>query len=1153
MDIDIQDSHEIIGFDDKIYIDEELPEIEYYEILSFDEIALENPTFIAFTKKEIYTELYDIFDNANKTNNFVELFYNIVDKKEFNTNNYVLISDSIKKKFYENDDTEIPELGLIEFIDTFKKINKFKDLNLAKKEKDKLFFTVIYDDRSSVVRFKPLHKTKLKIDNEENNYILLKDDDTNIPISQIYYNIPKYIENEYLSDKVLSYLNKEVNLNRIDTEILSNNNINNELNKAKPTIENILKELDIEEFKNLEELNYTTLNILLNKFDYSLDNINIKDIDILTEFISNILSNIKEEKINLKSFRIKLVNIVNNKTLFYEKNINIFKLLKFTDNIKDENEIIISKLEEEKNYIENPELLYNNIQEIVHAIYNNDIDENTIIENIRNIMNYQKLDNLITTIKNFNNNDIDKIEELYYNEKKKYESMRNFSYKLYQISLKFVEFSNELYEIKIGNDNSKYLITNMNDNADDIFIDQDNKDDIDIIEDLDYNLKNYNINIFDKYIENPLFKDAIGFKEYLKIILPIIYKIQNKSKLEIDYDILSNNLYKKFSNLSSKFFIIKNKIHDFDNTISEIIIKDICNINTKILISDSNSIKNIKLQIKLQISQYIDYNIDKILDILIEYNELYINNIRNILNHSLAIWILEVQTAIINGTHLHNYNLNYIHLWSDIGFPIVKNKKVGVTIYICDITANIIQDDEELNIYNIDNRIIDTITTIIDTEYKDKLTELEKNSSQLKSNLINRNKGKNFQLDLVDNLKEFKVKKTLSLKDKMLFNYVNALIYMPGINYNRIHKYLLGCCLQQINKDFSPDSDMKGKRNDLIAAKIYFSKNRENNKSRDYSYIPFEEKEKEKEKDDDILDYYKHTKLNHNIYYLSDNYTYDIWLNSFNDDKQNRLFLENNYINIFKNGSSEYIKIIKKYLEYFTKTINNKKSHITSFFIDNIDTINFKQLIYNSISILSNQFFLLQHTDNDYINDYNILDDSIKYIKYLLLEYDNLNKITTTKDLTDIHRAKAYICIKAICIPFNPDHIIGDRMQLYINSDNNIKYIDILKNIHKTSMNLLNSSKMPTVKENQDFINKMREEFKNKKLEVFDKQSEEQRKVFNELSKIGIRVENLDQNIFDEDIPINQDVPIYNGENDFKMNGENDDNNPDDLDNEDYT
>jgi len=74
----------------------------------------------------------------------------------------------------------------------------------------------------------------------------------------------------------------------------------------------------------------------------------------------------------------------------------------------------------------------------------------------------------------------------------------------------------------------------------------------------------------------------------------------------------------------------------------------------------------------------------------------------------------------------------------------------------------------------------------------------------------------------------------------------------------------------------------------------------------------------------------------------------------------------------------------------------------------------------------------------------------------------------------------------------------------------------------------------------------MREEFKNKKLELFDKQNEEQRKVFNELTKIGIKVENINQ----EDLDI--DNNDENGEDEYFMNGNNDEQDPDDLDNDDH-
>ena len=194
---------------DLIYIDEELPEIEYYEILTLDEIIKENPNFIAFTKKEIYNELYDIFNNSNKTNNFIDLFYNIVNENDINTTNYILISDSYKKTYKENDEDEDgePQFGLREFIDQFKKINKIKDINLAFNEKNKLFFTIEYPYNSNFVRFKPVYKTKIRINDYNDTYILNKNDDTNIPIKKIYYRTPKYLENETLSNKILAHYN----------------------------------------------------------------------------------------------------------------------------------------------------------------------------------------------------------------------------------------------------------------------------------------------------------------------------------------------------------------------------------------------------------------------------------------------------------------------------------------------------------------------------------------------------------------------------------------------------------------------------------------------------------------------------------------------------------------------------------------------------------------------------------------------------------------------------------------------------------------------------------------------------------------------------------------------------------------------------------
>tara|TARA_B000000441_G_C21710319_1_gene332026 strand:+ start:77 stop:604 length:528 start_codon:yes stop_codon:yes gene_type:complete len=170
----------------------------------------------------------------------------------------------------------------------------------------------------------------------------------------------------------------------------------------------------------------------------------------------------------------------------------------------------------------------------------------------------------------------------------------------------------------------------------------------------------------------------------------------------------------------------------------------------------------------------------------------------------------------------------------------------------------------------------------------------------------------------------------------------------------------------------------------------------------------------------------------------------------------------------------------------------------------------------------------------------------LDYIKNIITEFKILNNIHESGNKTNIIRAKAYLIVKAICSPFNPDNIINNNMQLYIPSENNTLYINLLKEMHNSTNKIILSSKIPTFQENQNFINKMREEYKNKKLELYDKQTDEQRKVLNELSKIGIDVNTLD---FD-DTEINQENE-YNGENDFLMKGE-DDNDFDNLDNENY-
>ena len=69
-----------ININDNEYIfeEEELDDIEYLEIMSLDDIIKDNPSFIALSREEIKSSLFELFANKKKANNITNLFYNII-------------------------------------------------------------------------------------------------------------------------------------------------------------------------------------------------------------------------------------------------------------------------------------------------------------------------------------------------------------------------------------------------------------------------------------------------------------------------------------------------------------------------------------------------------------------------------------------------------------------------------------------------------------------------------------------------------------------------------------------------------------------------------------------------------------------------------------------------------------------------------------------------------------------------------------------------------------------------------------------------------------------------------------------------------------------------------------------------------------------
>ena len=133
-----------------------------------------------------------------------------------------------------------------------------------------------------------------------------------------------------------------------------------------------------------------------------------------------------------------------------------------------------------------------------------------------------------------------------------------------------------------------------------------------------------------------------------------------------------------------------------------------------------------------------------------------------------------------------------------------------------------------------------------------------------------------------------------------------------------------------------------------------------------------------------------------------------------------------------------------------------------------------------------------------------------------------MTSILNDDNKNEINRIIAFIIAFILCYPSNPENttsVLRPDIPIAINIIENIaneNYINISKIL---------KIKIPKLQEQVDFINKIREENKSKKLEVLNKLNDDERNIANELKKIGINDVKFDKDIDEDDIQeVNEEV-----------------------------
>jgi len=1059
--------------------EEDLDEIEYYEIVSLEEIIKLNPTFVAFTNEEIFNYLFNFFKSKSKADGFLNLFIKIIErqKKKVNTNNFIIVADASRDIFTDKtreigkyleslfneedneednkedneednkeDNEEDNEKGynIVNFIKKIKDSNKQNVFN-ALKNKNKLWFPLIYNSESSKLKFNTsLIDKSISIDLKKpyinDRYILFKDDERDIPILGVYFYEPIVLDDDYLNEKIVSFLIENDDKKKQKKEFKESN----DYDIFEELISDYKLKLPLDKI-DIEEYHFNNINSLFKKINKDLDFINKKDFEILKKHLEKLSKTEKEINIKYtKKDNIQNVDLTKNRLLFF----------KYLDSSKKLAELTLKSLEKlkekfQKYNSELTEIEYLDIVKDIGILINNINEENydVIIKNIREVRKNIIILNSVDFFKKIF--DMNEFDTLFKKIEDKYNLMFNTYKDIFHISFSFNEDEAEI--IKGANiddyEGVPVIIDEFKKNA--VYVNEDYNEDFDDNNDDDKEEDKYEL--FKEYYYNI----EKGYSEALKIVLPFIEKMRIISKLPINYDLITNHLFNIYRGIPEKEILIKKTLQgDYNEDYYK-----------------EQALKSFKYVIMS------DDETEKLKEANVEYMKIIIDMIYDV----ICKWSILTQNDLITDNLLFVRDRCYlpcIELWNDYGAPFDMNSKDGIIYYLICVFVDV---------YNEEYSDIDYNFFKLDKNYKKII--LEKLKSNYKNELDNykgieiKNKKENKGLESGKQLIEILNKKDNKNKNKILDAFIEALVYMPAYKYQKIHKYLLGCCLEKIDENFTADTFINNERKDLKKAKSKFASDRVLNKSR-YKrfYLIKDEISKEKIVFKEISNYIKY-----NDFYEK---TLDEWFEDILKNK-NTILTKEIIETIRANLRNTYLIHINNYIStFFSKAFGlllKEKKY-------NFD--NYRQILNKVSNIL-------------YINLKDNALEIINNIKETIKELDKLSSIINDENITDIYQIRAIIVIRALCLPSYP--IISENPKLIPKIDISPEIIKrIISDMNKKIISLINNYKMPTEEEQKNYINKIRESNKDKIIAALNKKSREEKDVIKELKKIGLEVKDDD-------------------------------------------
>ena len=1110
-----------------VYLDEELPVIDFQTVISGDEELILDKSIETTDKKiglnvhsseDIYNQVFLLLqflkEEINipleqKTKVFQKLITEITSDKDFKIPRNVVPEVATKRK--DNSD-------LTNFINSYNNSIKIENYNIRREELLKTFqgYEIIEDDKPVLDNI--YSGTRVIQEELQQPHIILPQDNLHPTVKSL--NITKGIssyDSSYqelsMKDKLIEELDKTYSRISIPEENINIEETIKETISQTANIDEYIKELkDIGSLYDLwKDLMVTGI---------KLENLNKDTLTKLEEKLYKLYTSEKEIFSFLKattSYKPSPIELNETGAIaFYEIQKEIFNKLepiieKLQNDLLEIYETFVDSNNNNSLNQSNASLPYT-AYDIVSTIADNKISLSEAIEilKLRLLKEHRnRIENWLKSVKKW---DVNRINEKV---TKEYEKYQRTKFSFIDEKIYCWDIQDEIKKIKKGEIIGYQKDTSIN-TADSLFRQNEDiileKDDPDELE----------IPIYDDNLPINIKDLDEGKREIFEIVLRMFMILKNISGLPLNYEYLYANIPQQLR--KTKIIQIKEKILDLSEEVYNILGNEnvLNNDNISQLISPGK-FNEIKSSIKL-------------------IEEQFIKDIEKQLYHLLAWWIYDIQTHVLSRT-LHfrvwDGSQGHIDLWTPYGYPLEQNKntKEGVLPYIQHVIEDLINTQGTVwNTYmkgsslsEIHNEIVNVLSS---SEFSEKVSYLQKNFKDFEKELPNKKlifRGEKIIQDLnkTVNNKE---------KDKYLKDYMNFLNNLPSIliQSSIAKKIHIGCCLQLLSEKYRSDKDYWIKLNrNIFKLKTAFVADKYNRDKRP-RLLNINKQEIEEDKDEKRIMYIERESSKTDI---------SLWnLNDILSDIE-QYIPNSDYNKLSKGGTQDIINVTNKNLNIYNKMV---KDNTVIDFINSTDD-NLQYLIELFRNIIQSQKYTIE-------TDYRDKQDELQYLRsqfeklYKLFDIilDSNSYLNELRNIQKI-RLVQYFISRQICFPAKPELARNDNLVIIKNNLESTLLKDfILSQYNNLKIWVVQKSFNKTFKFNE-YISKQREQENITKLNIVNIMNPEERSLYVATKKLGIS-ELVEYNMkfekkLEEQQQLREAVDEYEerGEEDAYPIGENDD------------